>query len=316
MVGFHAVGGLLAAESPVVMSEGAFDLSVIITAYNSRDTVCACLASLDAQKTSHRFEVLLVDSGSDGTAELVAAEFPQVRLIRSAKRLYAGEGRNLAIPQAEAPLIAFLDADCHVEPDWVEAVLAAQQRPNLVAAGAVHNGSTGSLMGWAYYFCEFNLWAAALSAPAREIDEAAGCCLSMKREAFERFGPFPGGSYSSDSAFARRMQAAGHRVLFWPSARVYHHYDRGLRDFLEHQALHRRGYAAVLCRQRRLSRWHRLGRILGLPLLPGALSCALIYRLGRTPELFRPLAAAAPLVWLGFWARAWGEFTGYLRPGD
>lgn len=293
----------------------ACDVSVIITAYNARDTVRACLASLDAQRTSHTFEVLFVDSGSDGTAELVAAEFPQVRLLRSEKRLYAGDGRNLAIPQANAPLIAFLDADCHVEPDWVDAVLAAQQHPNLVAAGAVHNGSTESLTGWAYYFCEFNLWAAGPEAPACEIDEAAGCSLSMKREAFDRFGPFPGGSYSSDSAFARRMQEAGHRVLFWPAARVYHHYDRGLRDFLEHQALHRRGYASVLCRQRGLSRLGRLGRILGLPWLPSLLSGALVYRLRRTPGLLRPLAAAAPMVWLGFCARAWGEFTGYLRPG-
>jgi GT2 family glycosyltransferase len=294
----------------------AYDLSVIITAYNARHTVRACLASLDAQRTAHRFEILFVDSGSDGTAELVAAEFPHVRLFRSKKRLYAGDGRNLAIPQSGAPLIAFLDADCHVEPDWVDAVLAAQERPNLVAAGAVHNGSTASLTGWAYYFCEFNLWAAAPGAPAREIDEAAGCSLSMKREAFACFGPFPGGSYSSDSAFARGMQEAGHRVLFWPAARVYHHYDGGLRDFLEHQALHRRGYAAVLCRQRGLSRWGRLGRILGLPWLPGLLSGALVYRLDRTPGLFRPLAGAAPLVWLSFCARAWGEFTGYLRPGE
>ena len=297
-------------------SEEACDLSVIITAYNARHTVRACLASLDAQRTARRFEVLFVDSGGDGTAELVAAEFPHVHLIRSQERLYAGDGRNLAIPQASAPLIAFLDADCHVQPDWVDAVLAAQQHPNLVAAGAVHNGSTGSLTGWAYYFCEFNLWVADAGAPAREIDEAAGCSLSMKREAFERFGPFPGGSYSSDSAFARRMQAAGHRVLFWPDARVYHHYDRGLWDFLGHQARHRRGYAAVLCRQRGLSRLGRLGRILGLPWLPGLLSAALVCRLGRAPGLFRPLATAAPLVWLGFCARAWGEFTGYLRPGD
>ena len=62
-------------------------LSVIIASYNARDTVAACLDSLRCQETSIPFEVLLVDSSTDGTAEVVRHHYAEVRLITSPQRL-------------------------------------------------------------------------------------------------------------------------------------------------------------------------------------------------------------------------------------
>nr|HPK71866.1 glycosyltransferase family 2 protein [Vicinamibacterales bacterium] len=151
------------------------DLAVVITAYRARQVVGACLDSLRGQRTSRTFETLLVDSSDDGTAAYVRGAYPEVAVLTSPTRLHAGAARNLAIPHARAPLIAFLDADCTVGPAWVDLVCAAHERSELLVGGAVENAPTRSLVSWAYYFCEFNLWVP--SPRGRYVDEVPGCSL-------------------------------------------------------------------------------------------------------------------------------------------
>jgi N-acetylglucosaminyl-diphospho-decaprenol L-rhamnosyltransferase len=66
------------------------DLAVVIVNYNVRDLLRDCLGSVLASRGVPAFEVCVVDNGSsDGSAEMVAAEFPQVRLVRAENRGYA-----------------------------------------------------------------------------------------------------------------------------------------------------------------------------------------------------------------------------------
>ena len=138
---------------------------------------------------------------------LLKKRFPSVKLHHFSERKFCGDARNWAISVAQGDIIAFLDADCTVESNWVDEVLKAHHSPYLVIGGVVDNGSPKSLVGWAYYFCEFNLWMPqSLKCERREV---AGCCLSMKRGAFERYGPFLEGTYCSDTAFQRKMERGG-----------------------------------------------------------------------------------------------------------
>lgn len=285
-------------------------LSVIITSYNARATIGACLESLRAQTTSRDVEILLVDSSADGTAAFVREAYPEVVVLGSPDRLYAGSARNVAIPRSRAPLIAFLDADCTVDAGWVDTVCAAHDGPGLLLGGSVDNAPTRSLVAWAYYFCEFNLWLPA--ARGRAMSEAAGCCLSMKREAYDRYGPFLEATYSSDTAFQWRARRDGQRVQYIPSIRIIHQSPTGLRHFLRHTAEHRRGYARVKCRDRSLSASGRRREMALLTVTPILLMGATLVRLRVCPRYLPQFLAASPLVFLGYAARSWGEFTGYL----
>ena len=294
------------------MSEAPPDLSVIITSFNAGGTVDACLESLRVQKTARRCEILFVDSSTDGTASLVRARYPEVEVMTSPRRLFAGSARNLAIPRSRARIIALLDADCYVGDDWVDGVCEAHQRDDLLIGGTVDNAPARSLVSWAYYFCEFSLWLPA--ARHRTIAEMAGCCLSMKRAAYDRYGPFLEGTYSSDTAFQRKAVRDGHRVWCTPSIRVVHQSPTGLRHFLRHTVEHRRGYARVNCLERELSRAGRLRKMAVLPITPFLLMGATLLRLHVCWRYLPRFLAASPLVLLGYMARSWGEFTGYLRP--
>ncbi len=51
-------------------------LSVIIASYNARETIARCLQSLKVQSSLCELEVIVVDSSSDGTGDIVARDFP------------------------------------------------------------------------------------------------------------------------------------------------------------------------------------------------------------------------------------------------
>lgn len=284
------------------------ELSVVIVAYNERHAIERCLASLERQQTSRPFEVILIDSSTDGT-DAIARRFPFVRVEHFAARKYPGDARNAGVALARGGLIAFLDADCFVESDWIEAVARAHQTPHLAVGSAIINGSPGSLVAWAYYFCEFNLWLPRRE--TREMAEMATCGLSIKRRAFEQYGPFIEGTYCSDTAFHWRLARDGHKVLFVPSIRVAHTARYRLGAFLRHIAAHRRGFASITVRENEFPAPKRFAAALATAFLPPLLLPVIVWRVAWSEHLLRPFLLTAPIVLLGVLARAWGEFLGF-----
>lgn len=96
-------------------------ISVVIPCYNAERYLNATLTAVLSQ-TGCELEVIVVDDGSaDGSAALVAQEFPQVRLLRRENAGVAA-ARNAGIAASSAEWIAFCDAD----DIWLPGKLAAQ----------------------------------------------------------------------------------------------------------------------------------------------------------------------------------------------
>jgi len=308
-----ADAGQALQESAPRSRPGRPELSVIIASYNARRTIEMCLDSLRRQKSSRSFETILVDSSTDGTANLVRHRYPEVRLITSRSRLFCGSARNVALKVAQAPIVAFLDADCFVEQGWVDAVLAAQSPPHFLVSGVVLNGTPDRRVAWAYYFCEFSHWLP--GGATREICEAAGCCLSFQREAYETYGPFLEGTYSSDTAFHWRVWRDGHKVYLDPAIRVFHRTQYTVREYLSHVAYHRWCYARVKRRETGLGLLARLAHVLLTPMLPFLLLMVIGTRVIISRRFFHEFLGCLPLLFVGLCARAYGEFRGFLISG-
>lgn len=100
-------------------------LSIVIVNWNLVDDLRGCLASL-ARQTEKGFETLVVDNGSeDGSAEMVAAEFPDVTLLRETENLGFAEACNRGIAKSAGTWAVMLNNDTVVDERFVEALSAA-----------------------------------------------------------------------------------------------------------------------------------------------------------------------------------------------
>jgi len=100
------------------------DLSIIIVSWNVKEKLKKNLQALLQNAPDFSWEIFVVDNNSaDGTAEMVAAEFPGVKLIANSENLGFAKANNLAIKQAQGDFILLLNPDMQVFPDTLDKML-------------------------------------------------------------------------------------------------------------------------------------------------------------------------------------------------
>ena len=110
------------------------DLSVIIVSFNTRKFTEDCLDSAirSLKKTKLAWEIILVDNTStDGTREMVAKKFPAVHAIFNSENVGFGRGNNQGIKAANGEYILLLNSDTVVVNHALGKLYAfARQHPN------------------------------------------------------------------------------------------------------------------------------------------------------------------------------------------
>ena len=122
------------------------DVSIVVVAYRARDHVLRCLDSIRREvRIAH--ETIVVDDGSgDGTAESVAQQFPDTRLIAKPHNEGLVAGRNSALELVGGRYVLMLDADTEVKPGAVEALVEVlERRPEVGLVGPKLTSPYGEL---------------------------------------------------------------------------------------------------------------------------------------------------------------------------
>lgn len=210
-------------------------VSVIVPCYNSERTIRACLQSLLEQQTTIPYEVIVVDSSSDRTSEIVASDFPSVRLIRLEKRTFAGAARNAAIRSSDSPFCLMIDSDCIAAPDLVERAMRRHREDNYAAiGGSLANGTPRSISGWIGYLIEFKEYMP--STPLRLETSVPTANVLYRREVLEEQGLFDEDMWLAEDILLNwRIFRSGGRILFDPEIKVTHLNRTGWREVLTYQ---------------------------------------------------------------------------------
>jgi GT2 family glycosyltransferase len=104
--------GRIIAQRPRVSTPELPLLSIVIVAYQSRDEMGPCLASLPARLGGRAIEVVVVDnSPGDGAGELIRREFPRVDYVAAERNLGFGRANNRGFARARGEFLLFLNPD-------------------------------------------------------------------------------------------------------------------------------------------------------------------------------------------------------------
>lgn len=97
------------------------ELSVVIVSWNVKERLKENLAALLKSEGDIPFEVFVVDNNShDGSAAMVLAEFPTVKLLANKENLGFAKANNQAIKLASGRFILLLNPDMRVRPDTLK----------------------------------------------------------------------------------------------------------------------------------------------------------------------------------------------------
>jgi GT2 family glycosyltransferase len=216
------------------------DISIIVPIRNAIRTLPCCLAALERLDPPPR-EVVLVDNGSsDGSLELIHTfaerSASPVRVIKEDRR-GASAARNAGIKEATGAVIAFTDADCAPEKDWLEHL----QRP---FADSGVGGVAGRVLGQpSSAVLELFSTLYTFQTPD-ETQRHSGWSpwsggyptanLAVRRRLLQELHGFDESImlYGEDYDLCARIYEHGSAILYTPAARVFHYHRTTLRGLL------------------------------------------------------------------------------------
>lgn len=237
------------AAAPAAAVSAPPELSIVVLSWNTCELTRACLASLFGQDHGVRLEVIVVDNGSkDGSAEMVAADFPQAKLLRNGVNEGFARANNQGFRVATAPLFLALNSDTEVRPrtlrtlvDFLRgypeygacaprlsnpdgSVQRACMRFPTIAAGFLYDSWFERRFGRGkavrrYFMEDFDHVGDA------DVDQPPGACFMVRRELFERLGGFDERLwlFFNDVDLCRRLRDLGHKVRYLARVEVLHH---------------------------------------------------------------------------------------------
>ena len=239
-------------------------VSAIIVSYNVRSLLLDTLRSL-FEHTQVPLETIVVDNASsDGSADAVAQEFPDVKLARRRENVGFAKANNVGLHYATGRFILVLNPDVLLNPECVDRLAdfllvhpeAGAVGPRLLRSDgrldlAARRGfptpraSFYRLTGLSRLFSRSERFNAYNMGHRREevvheIDAGTAACLMVRRATIDQVGFFDPDffMYGEDLDFCYRVKAGGWKIYYLPLAEAVHLKGRSSR-----QATHRSLFA-------------------------------------------------------------------------
>ena len=216
-------------------------ISIIVPVFNGEKTIQDCLYSLMAQEISQPYEIICVDNAStDRTSQILEQYQGQIKMFHETKRGPAA-ARNRGLQNASGEIIAFTDADCVVEKDWLENLVDSLKEPDIgIAAGKILSKQPCNPIEKFGEEIHDHSKAIDVYRPPYAITMNWASRFSVLKESFffdENF------IRCEDVDLSYRIFQKGYRLVFNPRAIVYHANENNYRGLWSEGFLH--GYYSI-----------------------------------------------------------------------
>lgn len=234
-------------------------LSIVILSWNTEDLTRACLNSLRGVPDDLDHEVIVVDNGShDGSPDMVAREFPEVRLIRNEQNLGYAAGNNVGIRAARGKYVFLLNSDTEVEPDAPGMLVDyLEANPDVGAVSPQLRNPDGSIQRACMRFptlavaVGFDTWFGERAplkkvidryyyrdydhVDSRDVDQPPAAAIVIPRRVLDLVGLLDEDLFLffNDVDFCRRIWNLAYRIHFLTEARVMHHGGASTKRFAD-----------------------------------------------------------------------------------
>ena len=231
------------------MTEPTLDLTIIIPNYNTRDLLRQCLQSIYQHTTSITFEVICLDDNSpDGSADMVAENFPQVLLIRNAVNQFYAKNNNQGMRMSRARYACLLNSDTKLIGNAFEALVRfMDEHPEAATCGPKLLNPDGSIqhcirrfagvttfflqaLNWhklfpqsdlmnRYYTTEFDY------SKAQQVESVGTTAYMVRRSTWEQAGMLDERFrwFMADLAYNYMLTKKGYKIFYTPCAEIVHY---------------------------------------------------------------------------------------------
>ncbi|MCP4707081.1 MAG: glycosyltransferase, partial [Planctomycetes bacterium] len=238
-------------------------VSVIIPVYNDEKRIGFCIEALLKQSYPRgRFEIIVVDNGSQDATQEVVSRYPVTLFVeKEVQGSYAA--RNKGIEGASGEILAFTDGDCVPQVKWIEAgVDALEQKQAELVGGRVRFPLARGSSAAEYYDALCNI-------RIKDNVETRGVAftanLFVRKSVIENIGGFPHHIQSGgDVYFTSQATSAGHKLVYSGDA-IVEHPARDLKSLVKKSLRIGRGKMSILDKAKRdqtMNRAMRPGRFL------------------------------------------------------
>lgn len=221
----------------------------MIVSWNAKSYLRDCLLSINKNSCEYLLEVIVVDNASvDGSPEMVAEQFPSVRLIRNSCNEGFAKANNRAIKACTGEYICLINSDVKVLDHCITRLvnfLGSQSSvgmagPRIIGRdGKLQRSCRGFPTVWNMlcrslaldtlfpnirFFCGYSLshWAHDTQA---EVQILSGCFWIVRRSALQEVGLLDAGffMYGEDMDWCRRFWKEKWKVVFYPESEAIHY---------------------------------------------------------------------------------------------
>jgi len=215
-------------------------VSVIIPAHNEEDTINKCLTSLEnLSYPCDKLEIILINDGStDETKNVIDQHCQKLNCICiGTSGVGPSKARNLGLKEASGEYVAFTDADCVVDEEWLNELLKGFISEDVAGVGGSQDapddatefeGKVHTFLSSMHFICEYMKEGDMI----KTVQHVASCNAMYRRSVIEEVSGFderlwPGEDVDLDYKITHK----GYKVTYNPKAIVAHHRPKNLKSF-------------------------------------------------------------------------------------